>query len=218
MTDGYVPFVKYLLTELQYIYNDLKDEYENIIIEKYSYNAKLYTVVLTIFAACSIITLIVAQFWTSIIGNILSKNVSQSRNLFITTEYFIDQEKHFYLIALHTYAAISIGCIATIAIGAMLVAYFQHICGMLSISRYRIERVMRINMLQNSLKNENLIFKGMIYAIDIHRQAMKLSKLMVSKFEIMLFCLIAVGVICLSLNLFRVSFKLLKKDLNFSSD
>ena len=38
---------------------------------------------------------------------------------------------------------------------------------------YRIERV-RINMLQNSIKNENLIFKGMIYAIDIHRQAMKL--------------------------------------------
>jgi len=29
-------------------------------------------------------------------------------------------------------------------------------------------------MFQNTLKNENLIFKRMIYAIDIHRQAMKL--------------------------------------------
>ncbi|XP_011064039.1 PREDICTED: uncharacterized protein LOC105151812 [Acromyrmex echinatior] len=87
----------------------------------------------------------------------------------------------------------------------MGVAYLQHICGMLSISSYRIERVMRINMFQNNnLKNENLIFKGMIYAIDIHRQAMRLSKLMISKFEIMLFCLITVGVICLSLNLFRI--------------
>jgi len=169
------------LTELQYIYNDLKDEYENVIIEKYNYNAKWYTIVLTsninfllyintfsildaksnsiflyeiyniyiynlfyntiifssVFAACNITTFIVAQFWTSIINNILSKNVSQSRNLLITMEYFIDQEKHFYLIVLHTYAAISVGYIAMIAIGAILVAYLQHICGVLSISRYK---------------------------------------------------------------------------------
>ncbi|XP_018361493.1 PREDICTED: uncharacterized protein LOC108760190 [Trachymyrmex cornetzi] len=159
-----------------------------------------------VLAACSVTTVIVAQFWTSIIGNALLKNISQSRNLLITTEYFIDQKKYFYLIVLHTYAAFSIGSIVMIAIGAMLIAYLQHVCGMFSISSYRIERVMRINMLQNNntLKNENLIFKEIIYAIDIHRQAMKLSKLMVSKFETMLFCLITVGVICLSLNLFRI--------------
>lgn len=35
---------------------------------------------------------------------------------------------------------------------------------------------MGINMLQNiyTLENENLIFKGITYAIDIHRRAMKL--------------------------------------------
>jgi len=34
---------------------------------------------------------------------------------------------------------------------------------------------MGINMLQNiTLKNENLIFKGIICAVDIHRQAMRL--------------------------------------------
>ncbi|XP_024878716.1 uncharacterized protein LOC112459049 [Temnothorax curvispinosus] len=92
-----------------------------------------------------------------------------------------------------------------IAIGTMLIAYLQHTCGMFRISSYRIKRVMKINMLQNmTLKNENLIFKEIISAIDIHRQAMKLSELLVSKFEIMLFCLIGVGVISLSLNLFRI--------------
>ncbi|XP_011705012.1 PREDICTED: uncharacterized protein LOC105460278, partial [Wasmannia auropunctata] len=30
--------VKYLLTQLQHIYNNIKDEYEYVIIEKYSYN------------------------------------------------------------------------------------------------------------------------------------------------------------------------------------
>lgn len=33
--------------QLQHIYNNLKDECESAIIEKYSYNAKWYTVILT---------------------------------------------------------------------------------------------------------------------------------------------------------------------------
>ncbi|XP_018051960.1 PREDICTED: uncharacterized protein LOC108689613 [Atta colombica] len=141
-----------------------------------------------------------------------SVNESQLQpSLKIVTEYFIDQEKYFYLIILHANVALFIGSLTMLATGTMLLTYMQHVCGMLKIASYRIECVMRINMLQNTLKNENLIFKRMIYAIDIHRQAMKLSKLMVSKFEIMFFCLITVGVICLSLNLFRVSFRFLKR-------
>jgi len=39
-----------------------------------------------------------------------------------------------------------IGYIAMIAIGTMLIAYFQHICGMLSISRYKTntEKIVKI--------------------------------------------------------------------------
>ncbi|XP_071637170.1 uncharacterized protein [Temnothorax longispinosus] len=197
--------MKDLLTQLQYTYNGLRDKYENIIIEKYSDNGKWYTITLIIVAICSVFALIVAQFWSSIYDVVLSRNVTESRHLLITTEYFIDPEKYFYLIVLHICAAFCIGCTAMIAIGTMLIAYLQHTCGMFRISSYRIKRVMKINMLQNmTLKNENLIFKEIISAIDIHRQAMKLSELLVSKFEIMLFCLIGVGVISLSLNLFRI--------------
>ncbi|KYM95876.1 hypothetical protein ALC62_13486, partial [Cyphomyrmex costatus] len=123
---------------------------------------------------------IAAQFWSSIIEIALSRNISQPRNLFIITEYFIDQEKHYYLILLHTYAALSIGGVIGIATGTMLIAYLQHVCGMLSISSYRIERVMKINIQNTTLKNEDLIVKGLIYAIDIHRQAMKLVSIMLS--------------------------------------
>jgi len=90
-----------------------------------------------VLAACCISTLIIAQFWSSIIDVVLSKNISQSRHLLITTEYFIDQEKYFYLIVLHTYVAFCIGYTAMIAIGTMLIAYNQHIFGMFSISRYK---------------------------------------------------------------------------------
>ncbi|XP_011860649.1 PREDICTED: uncharacterized protein LOC105557878 isoform X1 [Vollenhovia emeryi] len=208
----YVSFIfnmeamKNLLAQLQHIYNNLKDEYENFIIEKYSYTAKWYTVILTTIGICSVFTLIVVQFWSNIYDVVLLKNVSQSRHLLITTEYFIDREEHFYFIALHIYAAVCIGSTTVLAVGTILIAYLQHTCGMFRISSYRIKRVMKINMLQNNtLENKNLIFQGIICAIDIHRQAMKLSELLVYKFETMLFCLIAIGVMSLSLNLFQIS-------------
>ncbi|XP_012062193.1 PREDICTED: uncharacterized protein LOC105625475, partial [Atta cephalotes] len=124
-------------------------------------------------------------------------------------EYFIDQEKYFYLTLLHIYAIIYIGAATTLAIGAMLITYFQYICGMFRIAGYRIEHAININIQQNiTLKNKILMNEGIICAVEIHRQAMKLSKHLLSMFEIMMFCLIVFGVIFLTLNLFRVSFLL----------
>ncbi|XP_036150613.1 uncharacterized protein LOC118648408 [Monomorium pharaonis] len=64
---------------------------------------------------------------------------------------------------------------------------------------------MDFNLLHNiTLKNKNLRFKGIIYAVDIHRQAVRLSKLLVTKIETMCCCLIITGVIGLSFSLFRI--------------
>ncbi|XP_012056511.1 PREDICTED: uncharacterized protein LOC105619603 [Atta cephalotes] len=122
-------------------------------------------------------------------------------------EYFIDQEKYFYLILLHFYAITYIGVFAILAIGTLLLTYLQYICGIFKIAGYRIEHAININIRQNiTPKNEILMNEGIICAIDIHRQAMKLSKHLMSIFEIMMFCLIIVDVSCLTLNLFQVSF------------
>jgi len=51
------------------------------------------------------------------------------------TEYFIDEEKYFYYLLLHINTAISIGFIAMVATGTMLIAYFQYMCGMFAIAR-----------------------------------------------------------------------------------
>jgi len=43
------------------------------------------------------------------------------------------------------------------------------------IRSYRLERAMEIKILQNiTLKNETVIYKQIIYAVDIHRKAMEL--------------------------------------------
>ncbi|XP_011705606.1 PREDICTED: uncharacterized protein LOC105460814 [Wasmannia auropunctata] len=75
---------------------------------------------------------------------------------------------------------------------------------MFQIACYRIERAMSFEILRKNLENENLIFKGLIYAVDMHRKAMKFSTSIVSKFQITLSLLIIIGVISATLNIFRI--------------
>ncbi|XP_011634067.2 uncharacterized protein LOC105425151 [Pogonomyrmex barbatus] len=197
--------IKDLLAQLQYTCSELKDDCESAIIRKYSQNARRYTVALTILGVSSVFILIIVQFWANILNVILPRNISRPRHIPIMTEYFIDQEKYFYLIVLHIHVSICIGAIVIVSTGTMMIAYLEYICGLFRISSYRIERAMGTNVLQNiTVKNKTLIFEGIIYAVDIHRQAMRLSELILSKFEVMLFGLITFGVISLSLNLFRI--------------
>jgi len=51
------------------------------------------------------------------------------------TEYFVDQEKYFYLILFHANVAFVIGATTMLATGTMLIVYQQHACGMFRIAR-----------------------------------------------------------------------------------
>ncbi|XP_071637457.1 uncharacterized protein [Temnothorax longispinosus] len=196
--------VKDLLMQFQHICSQLKDKNEVAIIEEYSCSARRYTIILTIFAVSTAFVIITSQYWLNTLV-VLPKNVSQLRHLPIMMEYFIDQEKYFYLILLHFSAVICVGWASILAIGTMLITLMQCICGMFRIACYRIKHAININIRQNiTLKNKILMTEGIICAVDIHRQAMKLSKHLLSTFEIMMFCLIVCGVACLTLNLFQI--------------
>ncbi|XP_071638279.1 uncharacterized protein [Temnothorax longispinosus] len=197
-----IKVVKKLLIQLQHVCNELRDKNEIVIIEKYGYIAKCYTVALTVTGICTVS--IIIQLLT-LSDDVPSTNVTRPRRMQLVTEYFVDQEKYFFLILLHTNTAVCIGFTAMIATGTMFIAYFKFICGMFKISSYRIERAVKINILQNiTLKNKTLRSEDLISAVDIHRQAIQLSKQFVSKFVIMFFCLAYVFVIALCFNFVRI--------------
>ncbi|XP_071637631.1 uncharacterized protein [Temnothorax longispinosus] len=209
--------VKYLLEQLQHMHNELTDKNEINIIEKYGNYAKSYTIAFLLLVVTMVLSLTLYLFWPHIFNILFFTNETRSRlSLPYMTEYFVDQEKYLYLILFHANAAFAIGAVAMLATGTMLVFYQQHACGMFRIARritysYRIERAMTFRTLQkNSLENENLVYKGLICAVDMHRRAMKLvsiqqfSNLTVSRFKVMFSLLIIVGVISASLNFFRI--------------
>ncbi|XP_050466413.1 odorant receptor 63a-like [Cataglyphis hispanica] len=193
------------MEELQRIYNDLEDDNEIIIIEKYRRNAKYYTVLLTILIVCSIFILADVQMWPDILQIISSTNASRQRHLHILTEYFVDEKKYFYYLLLHINAATCIGFVVWVATGSMFIAYFQYICAMFTIASYRIKNAIKIQISQNIIvQNKNLAHNRIKCAVDIHRKAMELCTNLISKFEISFFFLIIFGVMTLSLNIFRI--------------
>ncbi|XP_025155305.1 uncharacterized protein LOC109504420 isoform X1 [Harpegnathos saltator] len=198
--------VKYLMEQLQRICDELRDENEIAILEKYGRDAKRYTINILLLTATSLVILIVQPLGRCIYNILPFTNGSRSYcTVPIITEYFIDQEKYFYIIILHMSAAFSIGTIILIATGTWLAVSLKHACGIFKIASYRIERAITNNSLENSnLKNKIMIYKRIIFAVEIHRKAMQFAGNVINRFNSTFFFLITCGVACLSFNLFRI--------------
>lgn len=97
----------------------------------FSYYRNSFLVILV----CGIFTCVFNTFLPCIIEAVSPKNQSQSHSLHIMTEYFIDQEKYFYLILLHKEIASCIAVTAIVATGTMNILCFQHACGMFMVAR-----------------------------------------------------------------------------------
>ncbi|XP_026826473.1 uncharacterized protein LOC113562180 isoform X4 [Ooceraea biroi] len=173
-----IKILKDLMGQLHCACTKLRDENEIAIIQKYGRTAKYYTAAV------------------------------------LVAEYFIDQQKYYYVILLHMNAALFIGILTVITTGTLMIAYLQHTCGMFRIAwyetGYRIEHAMEINVLKDISKCKNLnsefsISKKIVDAVNIHREAIKLSENLITRFDTMYFCLTLLAVITMSLNLFQVS-------------
>ncbi|XP_019697061.1 uncharacterized protein LOC105183321 [Harpegnathos saltator] len=196
--------MRHLLELLQRIYNELRDENEINIIKKYGQLSRRYTAALMTIVTFVIISIITYLFCPLILDILRPLNETRPQPS-VEFKYFVNQKKYFYLIMLHAITAFIVGGLAMVSTGAILIAFLKHACGMFRISSYRIEHAMAIGTVQNGKAgNNNMMYKGLIYAVDIHRKAMQFSDMTISKFKVSFFLLIISGMICGSLNLFRI--------------
>ncbi|KAL6425023.1 hypothetical protein ACFW04_009375 [Cataglyphis niger] len=194
--------IKYLLEQLQDTCNYLKDKNETAIMEKYGNIAKYFTTI-SIFM-CSAFIAILLPIWPHSLDTDLHINESHSwQRVQIVTEYFVDQQKYFYLILLHKNAVICIGATTLTGTGTLLIGYIICACGMFKIARYRIKQAMSTKALEN-IKNQTMIYKEIIDAVEIHRKAIRFCEFLTSTFNGYFFLLIIIFVISLSLNIYVI--------------
>ncbi|XP_072765425.1 uncharacterized protein [Anoplolepis gracilipes] len=202
-----IKVVKYLLEQLQNIYNELTDENEISILRKYGGYAERLTALTILLIVLIAPGPTIYVFCPHFFNVLLSLNESRYplKKRIIVLEYFVDWDKYYYLIMLHGVLALFIGIVVMLAIGIILMVYQLYACGMFRIASYRIEQAMAVgNLRKGNLQNKNLIYKKLIRAVDMHRKAMKFSDLSISRFKIMLSFIIVIGVSCTTLNFFRL--------------
>lgn len=77
------------------------------------------------------------ELWANLIAIDTSNvNITRSDGFPIMTEYFINPEKYFYLIALHMCVTGAMLIIITLTTGTMFVTFFYCLYGMFQIARY----------------------------------------------------------------------------------
>ncbi|XP_025270314.1 uncharacterized protein LOC112639689 [Camponotus floridanus] len=134
--------VIYLMKQLQLIYDDIKDNNEFMIIEKYGNNAKYYTISLITSFFFMICVHISAPIWSDFFDVILTAEKFRHRHIqtnFVKQKQYSQQ----YLRQLYINVAYYVGIAAVVATGTMLITYFQHFCGLFRIANYRIKNAMQ---------------------------------------------------------------------------
>ncbi|KAL6418175.1 hypothetical protein ACFW04_012300 [Cataglyphis niger] len=144
---------------------------------------------------------------SQILNTDLHLNESQPwQRVQFVTEYFVDQEKYFYLISLHQNVAICIGATTLTGTGTLIVGFVICACGMFKITSYRVEQAMTTKIFKNiNLENQSMFYKDIIDAVKLHRKAIKFCEFASSTFKNTFILLIITCVISLSLNIYGVS-------------
>ncbi|KAL0101224.1 hypothetical protein PUN28_018795 [Cardiocondyla obscurior] len=201
-----IHIVKQLLDELDHIFKELTDENEITILKEYGKTAERFTIIIMMINCVNLTSLILMPIVAYIPGNIF---INEARLQHVVQNmmpaYFVNEKQYWHIILLHLILVGIIGGSAVVATGMMLVGYFEHACGMFKIASYRIKKALMTNVKSVKLKDEIIIHKEIILAIDIHRKAIKFSQYMFSNFQGSHFWLLIVGVVCLSLNLYGIS-------------
>lgn len=91
--------------------------------------------IILVVGAVAIVLCFLLSFTPNILDILAPLNVSRPRELLFPGEYFVDQQKYFYAIALHL--DVSLGMVVIILIGteSLYFTYVLHACGLFQVAR-----------------------------------------------------------------------------------
>ncbi|KAH0946203.1 hypothetical protein HN011_010169 [Eciton burchellii] len=106
-------------------------------------------------------------------------NASEGRPLMFRTEYFLDSERYYYPLLVHSYIG-TLGFVTiVVAIDSMLVFHIQHECGMCEILGYRLARIVDASTLDVDVyvsKEEDASYRHAKNCVIIHSHIIDYAK------------------------------------------
>ncbi|XP_067212000.1 uncharacterized protein [Linepithema humile] len=191
----------------------LIDNREIEIIRKQANTGKSFTMFILMSVYFSIFFYISTQYFSILLDMVKPLNETRPRKLILLTEYFIDQEKYFHIIAIHISTGVVVVLTILIATESFCFANALHAFGLFKVASYRMEHILsEIDPQMCSTEKFIISRDKIIAAVDFHRRAIEFSKLLQATFGPAYLSVFVIGVFSASISLYNMSQILMTED------
>ncbi|XP_035720592.1 uncharacterized protein LOC118440936 [Vespa mandarinia] len=190
--------MKILLNRMQTDYALFADDEMKIMME-YAENGRKFSIVYIGVFFVSMLQFMIPPLKSIILSNM---NGSSERPLIHHVEYFVDSQRYYYLIILHSYAVIFI-CVFTIAtMDTMFVVFVQHACGLFTAIGYQLRHIVDNNILLinlNPSKSNDKFYTNISKCIHRHQEAIQFANLLDKYYSTSFFLVSGISMIGMSI-------------------
>ncbi|KAF3054375.1 Odorant receptor 383 [Nylanderia fulva] len=181
----------------------LTNDQEINIMRKHAHIGKLFTIIIATIVYSGIFIYLLIHYIPSLLDIVIPLNESRSRKFVIQTEYSVDQQKYFHILAMHIYITLILIATTGVATETFSLTSAIHSFGMFKIASYRIEHMLSENAPQICIAEKYTIFhRKIIAAVDVHRRALEFAELLKATFGRSYLLVITIIICSGSLNLF----------------
>ncbi|XP_039311300.1 uncharacterized protein LOC105195936 isoform X3 [Solenopsis invicta] len=208
--------IRSIMERVLYDWKELSNAQEIEIIKEYADIGRFITLLTTLTIYIGVFSFIVIQFLPNILQAIISsKNNTDSRQLPILIECFIDQQKYFFLLLLAIFFCVACGLTTVAATETLVMSYVHHACGLFEIASYRIERALfkdTAKDITSSTQRSSIICQGIINGFTMYKRAIEFIDMIQITYKWAYSILLPLGVLSLSVNLFTFSRLVISKE------
>ncbi|GAB1867914.1 Odorant receptor [Camponotus japonicus] len=181
--------------------NDIK------IMRKYAASARLITILFSFYVMMGVSVYIFITTLPLILDVFLPLNETRSREHPFHMEFFIDEEKFFYLIRIQMYFIIVLIIGTALANGTIFVVYTRHASGMFTILGCRAEKLFseRSSKVGRSIRRTEKEYRNIVLFVEDHRNVIQFVDIIRSSYSFSLLGEYLFFMIVIGLTLVQVS-------------
>ncbi|XP_077258692.1 uncharacterized protein LOC143895458 isoform X2 [Temnothorax americanus] len=193
--------LKQMLEEIINNRRMLTDPQEIKIVEHYARQGKTVTIMMLMIFM--VFTFLIMELIPDILDFFRPLNESRAHYMSFLNEYHMNKGIQFYYFLLYSVISLNIGVFSVISISSMLLLIALHCCALFKICSYRIQHSVDKKVIACSNKR-NLIVERLIRTVELHQNAQKLFKLLMTNLAITYLIVLLIGTCSFVVNLYRL--------------
>nr|XP_050864607.1 uncharacterized protein LOC127070543 [Vespula vulgaris] len=177
------------------------------IMREYSEEGQLLTFLYTSYIYSCMTLFLLMPFFPCIMDVIVPLNDSRPLRPIFKSEYFIDEDQHFFPIYFHMSIVIVIGITVLISADILLLVFNSHVCGIFTAVGFRLEHLLKSQTDLTTLldhRSRRICFEHIIRTIEIHKRALEFAELIESSYSFFLLFQVGSSLVCMSLSLYQI--------------